>query len=80
MACANQASIDDRIAEIKQELNLVSQAIRDVLQSGQSYGLADRRFQAATLSDLRAQRRELRNALNAMMGQVGNIAQGNVNY
>jgi len=80
MACANQADIDDRIAELREELSQVNQAISDILKTGQSYGLADRRWQGASLSELRKHRRELRNALNAQTGQVGNIARGNVNY
>lgn len=75
----NQADIDARIAELKEEINLVSQAIQDILKSGQSYGLADRRFQGAQLSDLRKHRRELRATLSIMLGQVASYAHGDVN-
>ena len=67
MAVSNQAEIDARKSELEAELAEINQAIKDIYEVGQEYSLSDRRYRGATITDLTARRKEIRQALQMMI-------------
>jgi hypothetical protein len=61
--------------EIENELEIVSEAIRNIMLTGQEYttgsGASSRTFKAASLADLRVYRVDLENKLKGSEGQSG---------
>lgn len=57
------------LSEMQDELALIKQAKTDLLTSGQSYGLGDRRFQGVSFSDLTRREKELERAIGFAGGQ-----------